>query len=192
VSGPGARGLSTLAGAAGWDVEGEIPTIPRFVCVGAPHTSNWDGVLLLALARGAGLDVSWMLKSDWFKGPMDPLLRRLGAVPIDRSHARDVVDTMIGEFARRERFVLVIAAEGTRSAAPRWRSGFYHIARGAGVPVVPAYLDYPRRRGGFGPPIHLTGDVRADMDRIRAFYAAGGYRGHRPEHVGPIRLREEE
>jgi 1-acyl-sn-glycerol-3-phosphate acyltransferase len=98
---------------------------------------------------------------------------------------------MVAELKRRDRMILVIPPEGTRGRADHWRSGFYHIARGAGVPVVPGYLDYGRKRCGMGPPIELTGDVRADMDRIRAFYAEVDPQARVPADFGPIRLRDE-
>lgn len=178
--------------AAGWKFDTPLPTIPKYVALAAPHTSNWDGVLLLAMARSAGLEMSWMIKSDWVRGPMGVALRKLGAVAIDRSKANNVVDAMVEEFRARDRFVLVIPPEGTRGRTEYWKSGFYHIARRAGVPVVPGYLDYGRKRCGLGEPVELTGDVKADMDRIREFYDAGGYVGKEPGDFGPIRLREED
>jgi|JI10StandDraft_1071094.scaffolds.fasta_scaffold78743_4 1-acyl-sn-glycerol-3-phosphate acyltransferase len=180
-----------LLGLAGWKIEGEVPAVDRCVALGVPHTSNWDGVLLLAMAASAGLPISFMIKDDWLRGPMGPIMRKLGAIGIDRSRSNNVVDAMIDELGRRDRLWLVVPPEGTRARAERWRSGFYHIALGAGVPVVPGYLDYARKRMGLGEPITLTGDVGADMDRIRAFYAAKAPVGHAPELFGPIRLREE-
>lgn len=180
-----------LLHAAGWAFEGPVPTVDKCVVLAVPHTSNWDGVLLLAVARSIGLDMAWMIKDEWLRGPMGVLLRRLGAVGIDRKHASNMVQAMIDQFARCDRLALVIPPEGTRSRAEHWKSGFYHIALGAHVPVVPGYLDFARKRGGLGPPIHLTGDVAADMDRIRAFYAERAPTGYRPDHVGPIRLRDE-
>ena len=93
---------------------------------------------------------------------------------------------------RAETGPVLIYPEGTRSRAEYWKSGFYHIALGAQVPVVPGYLDYKRKRGGFGEPMMLTGDVRADMDQLRAFYAAGDYGPAKPGDFGPVRLREED
>lgn len=181
---------STLS-LAGWRFEGALPTVPKYVALAVPHTSNWDGVLMLALTRSVGLDIEWMIKDDWLRGPMGPLLRRMGAIGIDRSRRHNVVQAMIDELGRRERLALVIPPEGTRSHVDCWKSGFYHIALGAGVPVVPSYLDYGRKRCGMGPPIPMTGDVRADMDAIRAFYTALAPRGRHPADVGTMRLKEE-
>ncbi len=177
---------------AGWEFETPLPAEKKYVCLAVPHTSNWDGVLLLALARSVGMKMSFMIKREWLRGPMGVVLRRLGAVGIERSRATHVVQAMIDELARRDELALVIPPEGTRSRAEYWKSGFYHIARGADVPVVPGYLDYGRKRAGLGPPIRLTGVVRADMDRIRAFYREQAPVGFHPDAFGPIRLREED
>jgi len=169
-----------------------LPDEKKYICVATPHTSNWDGVLLVVLAQSVGLAFSWMAKETLLHGPQRHILLRFGAVPIDRRRSHNVVAQTIEEFRRREELRLVIAPEGTRAATPYWKSGFYHIALGAGVPVVPGFMDYARKRARLGPPLHLTGDVHADMDRIRAFYADHEYRARFPQKVGPIRLREED
>lgn len=177
---------------AGWAFETPLPAEKKYVCIAVPHTSNWDGVLLLALAGSVGMKMSFMIKNDWLRGPMGTILRRFGAVGIERSRATNVVQAMIDELGRRDELALVIPPEGTRSRAEHWKSGFYHIALGAKVPVVPGYLDYRRKRAGMGEPIWLTGDVAADMTRIRAFYEAKAPVGMYPDQYGPIRLREED
>lgn len=177
--------------AAGWQVETDVPKLRKYVIAAAPHTSNWDGVLLLAFAQALELPLAFMIKDEWVKGPMGPLMKRLGAVAINRSRKTNVVEQMIEEFGKRDALALVIPPEGTRKRAEAWKSGFYHIARGARVPVVPAYIDVPRKRVGFGEPIDLTGNVKEDMDKIRAFFAAVGPTGFVADAFGPIRLREE-
>lgn len=177
---------------AGWKFEGGVPAEKKYVCLAFPHTSNWDGALLVALTQSIGLEMSWMIKNEWTKGPMGVVLRPVGAIGIDRSGKHNVVDQMISQMKAKDALVLGIPPEGTRKRADYWRSGFYHIALGAGVPVVPGYLDYGRKRAGLGDPIRMTGDVRADMDAIRAFYAKMAPVGRFPENVGPIRLREED
>ena len=178
--------------ATGWRFEGPLPDDRKYVCIAAPHTSNWDGALLLALARSIGLPMAWMIKSEWLGGAKGVLLRRLGAIGIDRTTSHNVVEQMIEQLRRADELVLVIPPEGTRRRAEHWKSGFYHIARGADVPVVPGYLDYARKRAGFGPAMRLTGDVRADMDVIRGFYEKVRAQGRVPDQFGPIRLREED
>lgn len=176
---------------AGWRFEGGVPAEKKYVCLAVPHTSNWDGLLLVAMLQSIGLDMQWMIKDAWVKGPLAPVMRRLGAVAINRDRSTNVVDQMIEQFRVRDQFVLGIPPEGTRSRAEHWKSGFYHIARGANVPVVPGYLDFARKRAGLGPAIPMTGDVVADMDKIRAFYAEKKPVAFDPESFGPIRLREE-
>lgn len=175
---------------AGWKFETGKPSIKKYVGLAVPHTSNWDGLLLLTLTASIGLDMKWMVKDAWTKGALNPL-PRLGAVAINRSKANNVVDQMIAQFAARDEFVLFIPPEGTRSRTETWKSGFYHIALGAKVPVVPGYLDYQRKRAGLGDPIEMTGDVKSDMDRIRAFYEMIKPVPCAPAKFGPIRLREE-
>lgn len=181
---------ATLA-LAGWAYEGAIPPEKKYVALAVPHTSNWDALLLIMLLRSIGLQMEWMLKDAWMKGPLRPAMRSLGAVGIDRSRAHNVVDQMVAEFRSRDAFVLGIPPEGTRSRAEYWKSGFYHIALGANVPVVPGYLDFGRKRAGLGPAIAMTGNAKTDMDAIRAFYAMKDPKPYDAESYGPIRLREE-
>ena len=174
----------------GWRPEGERPSAPRFVLIAAPHTSNWDLAYLLALAEVYELRISWMGKHQIFRWPFGGLFRALGGIPIRRHERADRVGAMAKEFAERDSFALVVPSEATRAWAPHWKSGFYLIARRAEVPIVMGFLDYRRRRGGFGPALLTSRDVTDDMDQIRAFYAdkVGKY----PERFGPVRLREEE
>ena len=173
----------------GWRPEGGRPVEKRFVLIAAPHTSNWDLAYLLALARIFDLKVSWMGKHALFRPPLGWLMSRLGGIPVRRDRNNRLVSQMAEEFRERESLALVVPAEGTRGYVPHWKSGFYHIARSANVPIVMGYLDYARKRGGFGPALYSTGDVRADMSEIRDFYAdkVGMY----PQYTGEIRLKEE-
>ena len=147
--------------------------------------------MLVLLAASIGLPISWMVKDDWGKGPVGAIIRQLGGVPIDRSAPHGMVGQMIDEMKRREELYLVIPPEGTRKRTEYWKSGFYRIAVGADVPVVPGFLDYASKTGGFGDPIYMTGDVAADMDKIRAVYTAVAATPRYPDKFGPIRLREE-
>lgn len=186
-----ARFAATALRSLGWEFIGGRPAPAKFVGLAVPHTSNMDGLLMVLMAEQVGLGMSWMVKDAVDKPVLGSVVRGVGGVFIDRSRANNVVDQMIEEFARRERFCLMIPPEGTRRRSDYWKSGFYHIARGARVPVVPGFLDYGRKRGGFGEPIELTGNVKADMDRLRAFYEDNDPKPRYPEKFGPIRLREE-
>ena len=174
---------------AGWRPEGTRPPAARYVLIAAPHTSNWDLAFLLAFAVLFDVRVSWMGKHVLFKPPHGWLMRRLGGIPIERERRGDMVEQMARAFAETDRLALVVPAEGTRRYVPYWKSGFYHIARRANVPIVLGYLDYRRRRGGFGPALLPSGDVPRDMDAIRAFYADKV--GRFPDAFGAVRLKEE-
>jgi 1-acyl-sn-glycerol-3-phosphate acyltransferase len=173
----------------GWSPEGRSPAARRFVLIAAPHTSNWDLAYLLAFSVVFGVKVHWMGKHQLFRGPMGRVMRRLGGIPVRRDRRNDLVQQMADRIREAERIALVVPVEGTRGYVPHWKSGFYHIALEAQVPIVLGYLDYARRRGGLGPEIVPTGDVRQDMEEIRAFYA--DKRGRHPDLEGEIRLKEE-
>ena len=175
--------------AGGWQIAGDIPSSGRYVLIAAPHTSNWDFVWTMATAIVLEVRLSWFAKHSIFKPGVGWFFRRWGGIPIQRQEVADRVSFMAERLKAADSMVLLVAAEGTRSQAPHWKSGFYHIARKAGVPIVLGFLDYRRRRVGFGPAVQTSGDVRADMDQIRAFYA--DISGKFPDKAGPIRLREE-
>jgi len=154
----------------GWRVAGEIPNAPKLVVIVAPHSTNWDVVWGLLLKIGIRLDIRFIGKRQAFFWPLGPLLRGFGGIPIDRSAAHGVVGEMAGLFAQHERLWLALAPEGTRKKVTKWKSGFWHIARAAGVPILPAYFHYPQRTIGFGPLFHPSDDLDADMAKIREFY----------------------
>ena len=184
------RSLSALfLRIAGWEAEGSRPASQRFVLIAAPHTSNWDLAFLLALAQIYGIRVSWMGKHTLFRGPMGGLMRRLGGIPVRRDRSSDLVAQMASAIQQSEAIALTVPAEGTRGYTPHWKSGFYHIALAANVPIVLGYLDYARKRGGFGPELIPTGNISEDMDELRAFYA--DVSGKYPDKFGAIRLKEE-
>jgi 1-acyl-sn-glycerol-3-phosphate acyltransferase len=154
----------------GWRVAGEIPDAPKLVVIVAPHSTNWDVIWGLLLKVGLRLDIRFIGKRQAFFWPLGSLLRSFGGIPIDRSAAHGVVGEMAGLFAQQERLWLALAPEGTRKKVQKWKSGFWHIARKAGVPILPAYFHYPQRTIGFGPLFHPSDDLDADMAKIREFY----------------------
>ncbi len=173
----------------GWRRVGEQPPDYKCVLIAAPHTSNWDLPAMLAFAWAYEFRPRWMGKRELFSGPWGPLMRWLGGIPIDRRSPHGVVAQLAQVFAEQERLWLVVPPEGTRSYRDHWKSGFYHIAAEAEVPIVLTVLDWGRKEGGFGPTVRPSGDLPRDMDQIRAFYA--GREGKRPAQVSQIRLREE-
>ena len=173
-----------------WTTVVQQPIPDRCVMIAGPHTTNWDFVVMVAMARVKGVSIRWLGKDALFRPPLGRVMRALGGVPVQRDSASGMVTALAGEFAGRDELHLVVPAEGTRSRTEYWKSGFYRIALAADVPVLCAFVDGPRRTGGFGPVIHLTGDVRADMDQVRAFYEPMD--GLRPGRFGPVRLRDED
>ena len=154
----------------GWRVAGEFPDVAKLVVIAAPHSTNWDVVWGLLVKVGLRLDVHFIGKREAFFWPLGPLLRNFGGIAIDRSAAHGVVHAMRDQFANHERFWLAIAPEGTRKKVTKWKSGFWHIARAAGVPILPVYFHYPEKTVGLGPLFHPGDDLDADMTRIREFY----------------------
>jgi 1-acyl-sn-glycerol-3-phosphate acyltransferase len=172
---------------ARWRTVGTVPQ--RSILVGAPHTSNWDWALTLLLGWVYGIQIRLLVKKEFFRGPLAPLLRSTGAIALDRADPGVTIRDLLAEAEGDEPFVIGIAAEGTRSKGEYWKSGFYRMARQSGLPITLAFLDAPSRTVGWGPTFSPTGDVRADMDRIREFYA--DKTGIRPEGFTPPRLRDE-
>ena len=173
----------------GWKPEGARPSARRYVLIAAPHTSNWDLAYLLAFAALFRVRMSFMAKHTLFRGPMGWAMRRLGGVPVRRHRRENVVEQMAAVLDASSDLALVVPAEATRAYVPHWKSGFYHIAVKAQVPIVLSFLDYERKRGGFGPEIVPTRSLSEDMDAIRDFYA--DKQGKFPENFGVVRLKEE-
>lgn len=163
----------------GWRMEGAFPDVPRLVLIAAPHSSNWDGLWGFAAKMGMGVKLSILGKDSLLRVPLlGALLRWQGVIPVDRSAANGVVGQAADAIRNAERMWYAIAPEGTRKRVERWKPGFWHIARGAGVPVVPAYFDYANRVVGIGPPIDLGEDMRADIARIQRWYKPYKGRNH--------------
>ncbi|GAA1133408.1 MULTISPECIES: 1-acyl-sn-glycerol-3-phosphate acyltransferase [Microbacterium] len=172
-----------------WTLASEpAPTRPT-VLIGAPHTSNWDFVLMLAIAWRLGIDVHWLGKKSLFRGWRGPMMRGIGGIPVDRADPARVVNDVVSQVNDGAVFGLVVTPDGTRGGNEYWKSGFYRIAVQTGMPVTLGFVDRTTMTTGLGPTIDLTGDVAADMDRIRAFYADKA--GVRPERRTEPRLREE-
>lgn len=161
------RGMMLVSG---WRFEGSLPDEPKFVIIVAPHTSNWDFVVGLAALLSLGFRVSFLGKDSLFKWPLGLFMRWLGGVPVERSVRRDRVSESVAAFNASEKLILVVAPEGTRKLVKRWKTGFYHVADGARVPIVPVAFDFGRKVVGIAPPFRTTGDRDADITALKAFY----------------------
>jgi 1-acyl-sn-glycerol-3-phosphate acyltransferase len=154
----------------GWTISGTLPPDPKFVLMGASHTSNWDFLVFLGAVQGLGRKVHFIGKHSLFRWPLGGFMRALGGIPVDRGSRQDLVGQVVAQFHAHDEFILVVAPEGTRSRTTEWKTGFYQIALKAGVPIVAAGPDFPTRRGVFGPVIRPTGDYAADMKPAFAFF----------------------
>lgn len=183
-----ARGLMRLTGwrSAGMTPE-QIAVHPKYILIAAPHTSNWDFPVTLMVCFDLRLRVYWMAKASLFAWPIGWLSRWLGGIPIDRSAKNNTVSNTIAAFGTRERLAIIVAPEGTRGKVTHWKTGFYHMAHGAGVPIALAYLDFKNKTGGIGGMFHTTGDIAADMVHIQKFYS--GITGKNPQQfdAGAVR-----
>jgi 1-acyl-sn-glycerol-3-phosphate acyltransferase len=158
---------------AGWRIEGALAAdTPRCVLIAAPHTSNWDLPYTLMAAFVLRLNPYWMGKASIFRWPFGPVMRWLGGIPVQREQANNLVAASVAALREAEGPVqLIVPPEGTRSKVTRWRTGFYFIAQGAGLPIQLAYMDYSQKRAGLGPLFQPSGDVERDMAAIKAYYA---------------------
>lgn len=184
-----ARLAKSILSLCGWRLEAPPPALDQYVLIAAPHTSNWDFPLMILCAMAYRIKIRWLGKKSLFNAPFGWLMRTMGGLPVRRSGGHSQVDVMRQVFAENPQLILAVPPEGTRDLTAHWRSGFYHIAHGANVPIVGSYLDYSQKRAGFGDPLYPTGDVRTDMDVLRKLYAP--MRGKHPEKSGAIQLREE-
>ncbi|MES2521974.1 MAG: lysophospholipid acyltransferase family protein [Gemmatimonadota bacterium] len=155
----------------GWHFEGAMPDLPKFVCIVAPHTSNYDFFVGLAAKWALGFAPRWLGKNTLFLPPLGWFMRATGGVPVDRQNRRNMVEQSIHEFTVREQFVLVLAPEGTRRKVTEWRSGFWHVAKGAGVPICCVAFDWRTRTVRLGPTtMPIEDDPAAGIARIRSYY----------------------
>ncbi len=174
---------------SGWTIVGTVPDLRRAVFIAAPHTSNWDGFWLLMFKISHAVDVRFLAKHTLFWWPLGPILRSLGAMPIDRNDPAAIVPQLVAAFAKEDRLFLALAPEGTRKRMPYWKSGFYRIAEAAGVPIVLAFIDYKTKQMGIGKTLPLGQSVEETLEVLRQFYAP--FVGARPSLQSPIEFPPE-
>jgi 1-acyl-sn-glycerol-3-phosphate acyltransferase len=155
---------------AGWRVEGTLPDLPKFVLIGAPHTSNWDFVLFLGVIFSLRANVRFMGKAELFRFPIGWFFRYCGGVPVDRKKSTGLVEQMVKVSNESEKFILTIAPEGTRHHVQEWKRGFYHIAKSAGIPIVIAVVDGRHKTVRIGQVFHPTDDIEADIKSIQQVF----------------------
>lgn len=153
----------------GWRIEGDFPDLPKFLIVIAPHSSNWDWVLGMATILALKVDARWIGKHSLFWGPLGPLMRWCGGISVDRRASHGFVEQTAQAFRQRPQLVIGVTPEGTRKQVAKWKTGFYHIARAAEVPVVPAGFDYPSKRVVIGAPMVFGPDLETELARCQAF-----------------------
>ena len=154
----------------GWRVEGKLPDLPKFILIGAPHTSNWDFILFLGVIFTLRANVRFMGKAELFRSPIGFFFRYCGGIPVDRKRSTGLVDQMVDAATQADHFILTIAPEGTRHHVTEWKRGFYHIAKGAGIPIVMAVVDGKHKEVRVGQVFHLTDDIEADMKSIQGYF----------------------
>lgn len=155
----------------GWKAEKGIPAnVHKYVMIGAPHTSNWDFPIAMGALILLKVKVNYLAKKELFKFPLGIIMRFFGGMPVDRTRHSGMVDQMISLFKQNERLVLLIPPEGTRGYVREWKSGFYHVAWGAKVPIALAYLDYTKKEAGIGKFFYPTGNYETDLEEIKNFY----------------------
>lgn len=174
----------------GWHIINELPDDKKYILIVAPHTSNWDFVYGVLAKWAVGLKVNFLGKDTLFKGPLAWWFRALGGIPVKRDKKRNMVEQMVEQFKQRDKLILTMSPEGTRSYLNYWKSGFYHIACGAHVPIVMATLNFAEKEIKLGGRFMPEGDAVKDMDKVRAFYAE--IKGKKPQNQGPIRLKIED
>lgn len=181
------RGARALLRWSGWRLVGNAPSVTRCLIIFAPHTSNWDFPLLLCVRFAFGRPVAYLAKDTLFRFPIAGVLRWTGAVPVERTERHSLVQTLTRAFRERSELWLAMSPEGTRARTDHWKSGFYHVAREARVPLLLAFIDAEKRECGLGELIELSGDIEADLARLRAFYSKKT--GIRPERASDVRLQ---
>lgn len=177
----------TILKLTGWHLHIVLPEEKKFILIGAPHTSNWDFPLALLVFWTVDLKIYWVAKSQMFRGPLHRLFTALGGIPVDRSSSHGFINQIAEKFNDKDEIALTIAPEGTRAKTEYWKSGFYHIAVAANVPICFGYIDYQRRTLGFKQLIYPCGNIEADMIVIADFYK--NIKGKCPQNQGPVRLR---
>ena len=163
----------------GWQIKGPFPDVSKAVVIAAPHTSNWDFVIGIAAKFKLQLRIHWLGKHTLFRKPFAPFFHWLGGTPVERDSNQGIVQQTVNKFRDHEQFLLGLSPEGTRKKVERWKTGFYNIAKGAGVPIVPVAFDYANKEIRIGEPVYPSDSLTKDFEQLEQFYA--GVKGKHPE-----------
>jgi len=155
----------------GWSVVSELPSVQKYLMVGAHHTSNWDLPIALLMMAALGLRLRWIGKYSLFKGPVGLVMRSIGGIPVERGAKKNFVEQIVDLYSERKEMVITIAPEGTRRYIDHWKTGFYHIANGADIPIAMCFLDYSRKSCGVGGYFYPTGKPENDIKILQGFFA---------------------
>ena len=165
-------------GLMGWEIDYHWDLdIDQCVMIAAPHTSNWDALYARLALKALGVNVRLTIKDSYMKFPFGPFVRAMGGIGIDRSAKQEgqerpsMVQLMSDLFKTHPKLVMLVTPEGTRAKQEQWKTGFYHVAVNAGVPIALAYMDYAKKKTGIGKIVYPSGDYQKDMTEIMAFYA---------------------
>lgn len=172
----------------GWNVKAELPELNKYVLIAAPHTSNWDFILGIVAAKAMKLEPHWIGKHTIFRWPFGWFFRAIGGIPVRRGEGKNYITQLAELFEQKDRLVLGLAPEGTRSKTDHWKTGFHYIARAANVPIVVAFLDYAHKEVGLGEILYPSDDIEADFARIREIYK--DRHGKYPEKESLIQMRK--
>ena len=173
-----------------WELIEKTPPEKKYVLIGAPHTSNWDWVFALLVMAGLGVRPRWVGKESLFRGIMGPIMRGLGGISVVRGARKNFVGQIIDVYDEREKLVIALAPEGTRKYVDHWKSGFYHIAQGARVPIAMGFVNYAERKCGIGGYFTPSGDLDKDIKTLQEFYAKSA-KGKFPENQALVRFKSQ-
>lgn len=154
----------------GWAIKGDLPNLKKYIIIVGHHTSNWDFPVLMSAKMTLGLKVNFLGKHTLFVGPMGWFMRKLGGIPIMRSHSSNMVEQIVNIINNSERFMLALTPEGTRSKVKAWKTGFYHIAHNAKIPIIPIALDFANNEIVVATPFMTTGDKEKDIQELHYFF----------------------
>lgn len=181
-------GISTfIMQILGWKTRGELPSLKKYVLIGAPHTSNWDFLYTMLGLSSIGLRFNWVMKHSMFFWPLGTFFRAIGGIPVDRTRGTAFLKRIIELFNERENLILAISPEGTRSRTEYWKTGFYMLAVKAEVPIVLGAIDYTKKEITVGEVLYPSGDIKKDIETIAEFYR--DKIGRRPELQGAVALK---